>query len=122
MNDGSRDTHQLPRKDSRMLVLMTIKINRRRREVSFRNLERMLSRMLNHRHLDFILEDEREDKAGWEKNLGAFNGQGHLEVRKSIKRDDRTIFWFLYKNFALGSGALIIRHWHWYASPSLEES
>jgi hypothetical protein len=83
MNDGSRDIRQLPRKDSRMLVLMTIKISRRRRGASFRNLERMLNRMLSHRqHLDFILEDEREGKAGWGKNSGAFNGQEHLEVRR----------------------------------------
>jgi len=83
MNDGSKDIPQLLRKDSRMSVSTTIRINRRRRKDSFLNSERALIRALSHRqHRDFILEDESEDKVGLGKNLAVFSGQAQLEVRR----------------------------------------
>jgi hypothetical protein len=83
MNDVSRDIRRLPRKDSRMLVSMTIKINKQRRGGSFPSLERIRIRILNHRlHPDFILADEREAKVGSGKNSAVFSGQVHLEAKR----------------------------------------
>jgi hypothetical protein len=80
------------KKDLKKLGSMTRLNNYLKRKVSFRNLEMGTKAVLNHRQVDFILEDGNGDRAVWERNWVALSGlRRHSQLQRLVEQARRGI-------------------------------